>query len=115
MGNHRLQPIVPARGPSRPRTKASERQLRLVHDDEQVEWIDLEIPDQSADGFAAVVHERQRLGEQRISGPPARSQGVDRLWLEGCARPAGQLVEDGEPDVVAGAPESRARISKTDD
>ena len=80
-----FNPLCP---PADPRARArnfAERQLHFVDDDEQIDRLDLEVAQQPADRLAARIHERQRLGQQRVAGPPRADQRLDRRGIE-CRR-----------------------------
>src|SRR5262245_565506 len=115
MRDERLQPVVTASRPSRPRSQLGERQLHFVDDDEQVVLIDLVIPKQRANRLAARVHESHRLGQQRVAIAPARRDGLRRRGIELRVRSSRQFVEYREPDVVSSATVLRSRISEPDD
>src|SRR3954471_4272684 len=115
VGDHRLQAVVTAGRPARPRPHSAERQLDFVDDDEEVGDLDLEVAQQLADRLAAQVHERERLDQQRVGGAPFANQRLGGRRLEHDAAAARQLVDHLEADVVARALVFRARVAKPRD
>src|SRR5688572_9660931 len=101
----RLEPVVAARGSTRPCAQPSERQCYLVHHHDQVGSADIVIARQPRYHVAAAVHERQRLGhEQRIGAELLRDERLGDLRRPHRQRqlmPPGDLVDHQEPDVVA--------------
>ena len=102
---------MPTRRSARARPKLPERQLRFVDDDEEVGRVDLEIPQQLANRLAAVVHEREWLGDDRVAVAPPGHQRVGRRRFERDGRAARHFVDHVEADVVPRAAVLRTRIA----
>ena len=112
--NDVVQPLLPARRPSRPKPQLAHRQVQVVAEDQQVLVRQLVKTHRLLNAGSAEVHEGRRAQQQ---GLLAAQVGLDHLAVKprlgrGRAEPSGQLGQDGIADVVPRPLVTAARIAQ---
>src|SRR5688572_18772185 len=113
--DERLETVVPSRRSGGAGPQPPQLQIHVVHDDQQIGEVDLEVAQQLADGVAAEVHERQRLGQQHARRAPLRHDRVGRRRLPLQPVTVREQIQDVESDVVPGPRVLAARVPQAGD
>jgi hypothetical protein len=113
-----LKSMMAATAGTRPQPELAQRQIRVIHDDQQARERDAIKIHHGGDCFAARIHKSLRLTEQRLTFIQfsAGDSRAEFLFILPIGLPAfGQLIHNDESGVVAGFGVIPARIAQADD
>src|SRR5687767_11487867 len=116
--NDRLQPVVTASRSARAQSQSSQRQIRIVDDDEQIGGREFVKACNLAHRPSAQIHEGRRLGEQHAIADLGNLRCLRfplRVIFQRHAIATRKLFGDLEPDIVPGVLVLAARIAETND